>query len=281
MQTVAIIGAGDIGAATARALAQLQCAGEIRLIDRNGAVAAGKALDIQQAGPIEGFDVRLSGSSDIMAALGAAVVVVADPVAGESEWRGEGALELVRRLADAVPDAPLTFAGPGHRELVTQAHRELRVDRRRLIGSAPGALVTAARAMVAVAAGCSADDVALAVVGVPGSWIFAWSECTVAGSPIAASVAPRAMAQMNRHAQASWPPGPYALGSAAARTVAGILASSRRRFHVFTVLDGEYDGRGIVAALPATLSRSGIHALWPPALSTHERVTLDTALSRG
>jgi malate dehydrogenase len=279
METVAIIGAGDIGAATARALAQLQCAGEIRLIDRQADVAAGKALDIQQAGPIEGFDVRLSGSSDLMAALGAAVVVVADPVGGEGEWRGEGALELVRRLADAVPDAPLAFAGPDHRELLTRAHRELRVERRRLIGSAPGALVAAARAMVAVAAGCSAEDVGLAVVGVPGSWIFAWSECTVAGSPIA--VPPHAMAQMNRHAQACWPPGPYALGSAAARTVAGVLVSSRRRFHVFTMLDGEYDVRWIVAALPATLSRSGIHALWPPALSTRERVTLDTALSRG
>jgi malate/lactate dehydrogenase len=180
-----------------------------------------------------------------------------------------------------VPDAPFVFAGPGHRELLTQAHRELRVERRRLIGSAPGALVSAARAMVAVAAGCSADDVALAVVGLPGSWIFAWSECTVAGSLIAASLSPPAMAQMDRHAQASWPPGPYALGSAAARTVAGVLASSRRRFHVFTVLDGEYDARRIAAALPATLAPSGIRALWPPALSTRERVTLDTALSRG
>ena len=281
METVAIIGAGDIGATTARALAQLQCAGEIRLIDRNGAVAAGKALDIQQSGPIEGFDLRLTGSTDITAALGAAAVIVADPADGDGEWRGDGALELVRRLAAAVPDAPLVFAGAGHRELLTQAHRELRVDRRRLIGSAPGALVSAARAMAAVAARCSADDVALAVVGVPGSWIFAWSECTVAGSPIAASVPPHAMTQMDRHAQAAWPPGPYALGSAAARTVAGILASSRRRFHVFTVLDGEYDARWIVAALPATLARSGIHALWPPALSTRERVTLDTALSRG
>jgi malate dehydrogenase len=281
MECVAIIGGGDIGATTARALVGLRCAGEIRLIDRNGGVAAGKALDIQQAGPIEGFDVRVSGSTDIAAAIGAAVVVVADHADGDGEWRGEAALEVVRRLADTAPDAPLVCAGARHRELLAQAHGKLRVDRGRLIGSAPGALVSAARAMVAVAAGCSADDVALAVVGLPGSWIFAWNECTVAGSPIAASVPPHVMAQMDRHAQASWPPGPYALGSAAARTVAGILATSRRRFPVFAILDGEYDARWIAAALPATLAPSGIRALWPPTLSTRERVTLDTALSRG
>jgi malate/lactate dehydrogenase len=281
METVAIIGAGDIGATTACALATLQCAREIRLIDPNGAVAAGKALDIQQAGSIDGSDVRLSGSVDVATAIGAAVVVVADPAGGDGDWRDEAALELVRRLAELAPAAPLVCAGAGQRGLLARAHRELRVTRQCLIGSAPGALVSAARAMVAIGAHCSADDVALAVVGVPGSWVFAWNECTVAGSPIVTSLPPHVVAQIDRHAQASWPPGPYALGSAAARTVAGILGCSRRRFTVFAILDGEYDVRSIAAALPATLGPAGIRELLPPALSIRERVTLDTALARG
>ncbi len=281
MPRVAIIGAGDIGATTALTLARRECAGSITLIDGSGAIAAGKALDILQSGPISGVDVHVSGATDVTAAAGAAVVLIADRAGADGEWRGDAGLDLVRRLQQIAPEAPLVFAGAHARDLLALAHRELRADRRRFIGSAPGALVSAARAMAAVGAGCSADDVALAVVGVPGSWILAWTECTVSGAPITASTPAHLLAQIERHTQASWPPGPYALGSAAARLVAGILESSRRRFTVFAVLDGEYDARRVVAAVPATLGLSGIRALHPPDLSTRERVMLDTALSRG
>jgi malate/lactate dehydrogenase len=187
----------------------------------------------------------------------------------------------VRRLVRIAPHAPIVFAGAGQPGVLALAHRELRVPRERLIGSAPGALVSAARAMVAVGAGCSADDVALAVVGVPNSWILAWNECTVAGAPITAALPPHVLSQMERHTQASWPPGPYALASAAARCVAAILRNGRRRLTVFAALEGEYDARRVVAAVPVTLGLSGIRSIHPPALSTRERVTLDTALQRG
>jgi malate dehydrogenase len=281
MQTVAIIGAGEIGATTALTLARLECAGAIRLIDASGTVAAGKALDILQSGPIGGIDVRVSGSTDVSAAGGANVVVIADRASPEGEWRADAGLDLVRGLEQVAPGTPLVFAGAHQRDLLALAHRELRLARQRLIGSAPGALVSAARAMVAVGAGCSADDVALAVLGVPAAWILAWNECTVSGAPIATTLPAHVLARMDRHTQASWPPGPYALGSAAARCVAAILRSSRRRLTVFAALDGEYDARKVVAAVPVTLGGSGIRSIHPPTLSTRERVALDTALMRG
>ena len=54
MQRVAIVGAGETGATAALTLARLECAGEITLIDAGGSIAAGKALDILQSGPIAG-----------------------------------------------------------------------------------------------------------------------------------------------------------------------------------------------------------------------------------
>ena len=165
MQSVVIIGAGEIGATTALALARLECAREIRLVGASGTVAAGKALDILQSGPIEGVDVRVSGSTDVTAAAGAAAVVIADRETADGEWRDDAGLDLVRRVVQIAPHAPIVFAGAGQRGVLALAHRELRVPRERLIGSAPGALVSAARGMVAVGADCSADDVALAVVG--------------------------------------------------------------------------------------------------------------------
>jgi malate dehydrogenase len=281
MQSVVIIGAGEIGATTALALARLGCAREIRLVGNSGTVAAGKALDILQAGPVEGCDVRVTGSTDVMDAATASAVVIADRETLDGEWRDDAGLDMVRRVVQIAPDAPIVFAGPGQRQVLALAHRELRVARERLIGSAPGALVSAARAMVAVGAGCAAGDVALALVGVPGSWILAWNECTIAGAPITAALPPHVLAQMDRHTQASWPPGPYALASAAACCVAAILHNGRRRLTVFAALDGEYEARRVVAAVPVTLGASGIRSIHPPALSTRERVTLDTALQRG
>ena len=55
MSLVAIIGAGEIGGAVARALASRSRVDAIRLIDDKESVAAGKALDLMQAGPVPGL----------------------------------------------------------------------------------------------------------------------------------------------------------------------------------------------------------------------------------
>ena len=62
MQEVAIVGAGELGGALAHVLARREAARTIRLIDDQGRVAEGKALDIAQAAPVEGFATQLSGS---------------------------------------------------------------------------------------------------------------------------------------------------------------------------------------------------------------------------
>ena len=116
-----------------------------------------KALDILQSGPIAGIDIRVTGSTDMTAAAGAHVIVIADRASADGEWRGDAGLDLVRRLVQIAPGAPLVFAGARQREVLALAHRGSCASRgERLVGSAPGALVSAARAMVAVGAGCSA-----------------------------------------------------------------------------------------------------------------------------
>ena len=65
MQTVAILGAGELGGAVGRALACRDLVSRIVFIDKSATVAAGKALDIRQCGPVEGFDTRLDGTEDL------------------------------------------------------------------------------------------------------------------------------------------------------------------------------------------------------------------------
>src|ERR1051325_35322 len=102
MATVAIVGAGDVGGARAQALASRDRVSRVLVIDAAVDAAAGKALDIQQAGAIAGFHTRLNATADESRVVGAAVVVVADRFAagspewqgGSPEWQGEEGLAL-------------------------------------------------------------------------------------------------------------------------------------------------------------------------------------------
>ena len=278
MQTVAIIGAGEIGALTARNLAALELVRAIRLIDPHGTSAAGKALDLMQAQPIEGSDTRVSGSTDLAGAAGADVMVLADRADGSGDWRGDDGLEIVRRLLATAPEAPLLMAGAAQRELVALAVLELGAARARVLGTAPAALNSAAQALVGIAADCSALDVTLAVVGLPGAWVPAWTECSVASTPATAALPPHVLIRLERQIAACWPPGAYSLASAAARGVAALLHASRRRMTCFAALDGEIFGRPAVAAVPVTLGRTGVVRVQMPVLSARERLSFETAL---
>ena len=147
MTTVCIIGAGELGGAVAHALAQRERVRHVVLIDAAGKVAAGKALDIQQAGAIEGFHARLSGTDDETRVMGCAVCVLADRCGPASaEWQGEEALALIGRLGPYLGQAPIVCAGTRQGPLLAAAAREAGLRRERLIGSAPEALASAAAA---------------------------------------------------------------------------------------------------------------------------------------
>ena len=72
---IALIGAGNIGGTLAH-LIGLKELGDVVMFDVFGGVAAGKALDIEQSGSVDGFDCAMSGGSDYAAIKGADVVIV-------------------------------------------------------------------------------------------------------------------------------------------------------------------------------------------------------------
>lgn len=276
MHAVAIVGAGELGATTARAIAARGSADEIRLLDGSGTIAAGKALDIWQAGAIDGGRTRVIGSAAIDDAAGASVVVVADRPDGE--WHGDAALEQVRRAAAVASRAPILFAGVRQHPLIALAARELRLPRRRLLGTAPEALASAVRALAALLADASAAEVSVPVLGISPQWVFAWSEAHVAGAPLTSVFSSPELARLEARAHASWPPGPYALGSAAAGAVHALLHGSARRFSIFALLDGEYGARHAVAAVPARLGPGGVQQVHTAELSVREQVAFQSAV---
>ena len=150
MSFIAIIGAGALGGAVAHKLAGRDRVAEVRLIDPDGRIAEGKALDIRQSAPIEAFSTRLSAAIDCKAAVGADVIVLADEAGTGKEHAGEAGLALVRQLSRAGSHAPIVFAGVTQRDLIASAVSELRLPRARVLGCAPAALESALRAMAAL-----------------------------------------------------------------------------------------------------------------------------------
>jgi malate dehydrogenase len=278
--TVCIVGAGELGGAVADALARGERVSRVLLVDDAAQVASGKALDIQQSGPIKGFHTRLEGTSDLTRVTGCAVCVLADRSGRPSaEWQGDEALGLIKRLVPYLGTAPIVFAGSAQASVLQMAAREAGVTRERLIGSSPEALAMAARAIVAMEAACSPSEVGLTLLGTPPSgFVVPWSEASIGGYALERVLTQVQLTRVEARVARLWPPGPFALGAAAARVAEAIVRSSRHACCVLTVLGGEFGVRGRVGTLPAVLSPSGIAHTRVPMLNTRERVRLEIAL---
>lgn len=276
MSFVAIIGAGAIGGSLAHRLAGRDCVGEVRLIDADMKVAEGKALDILQSSPIRNFSTKVTASPSLLSAAGAAAIVFADAASGKGEHEGEAGLGLLRQIAEVESRAPIVFSGAAQRSLMRRAVVELHMPESRVVGSAPLALESALRALAGLALDGSGVEVSLRVVGVPpGGAVIAWEEATAFGQPIASETAPHVMLGLSARIPGLWPPGPYALASAAARVVEGIVNGGRGRFSCFVSLS-----RRRVAAMPVELGPDGIRKVHEPVLTRQERTAFESALEK-
>lgn len=278
MQHVAIIGAGELGGATAHALARSNLVRSITLIDETQRVAAGKALDIAQAAPVEGFATQLSGATDVSVAAGASIVILADRITG-GEWQGEEGLALLRRLSQTAAGAVILCAGASQRELIDRAVRELHMSRTQVFGSSPEAMAAAARALVALAVNGSPRDIALSVLGVPPQHtVIPWADATVAGFALTRLVDEPSRRRLSARVTALWPPGPYALAAAVTIVVEAMAGRSRRVASCFVAPDDSAGTHTRTGAMPVRLGSAGIVEVVRPSLSVVEQIALDNAL---
>jgi len=278
MREVGIIGAGELGGAIAHLLARRDLTRTITLVDETGRIAAGKALDIAQAAPVEGFATQLAGSTDVATVAGADVIVFAEAVQS-GEWQGDAALQLLRRVATSAPRAVLVCAGAQAREVVERGVRDLKIRRERLFGTAPEALASGVRALVALHVNGSPRDVALTVVGAPPQQaVIAWEDATIGGLALTRQLDAPARRQIAARVAVLWPPGPHALAAAAVAAIASMAGRARQTVSCFVGPDTTSGTRTRATALPVRFDRSGIAGVVLPALSAVERVALENAM---
>jgi malate dehydrogenase len=274
MSFVAIIGAGSLGGTIAQTLAIRDRIREIRLIDTDERIAQGKALDIQQSSAVDGFSTIISATGSIAGAAGASVLIVADRASDHAEFSGEDGLALLRRLLEIESSAPVVCAGASQRELMVRSIAELRMPGSRIVGSAPLALESGLRALAGVSIDTSGVPIALNVVGVPPrNAVVAWEEATISGQPLSAHLPAHTIAAINSRIAGLWPPGPYALASAATRVVEAIALGSRRRLSCFADLT-----HGRVASMPVELAQDGVRRIVEPVLTGQEKTRLENGI---
>ena len=279
--TVVILGAGDIGGALARQLAALDLASRIVIVDDMANVAAGKALDIAQSGPVDGYHTALSGTNDMAAVVGAVAVVIADRASGpqDSEWPAEGGLALIKRVAGLNQAAPIICAGARQASLIEKSVNEGGLSRLRVFGSAPEALRSAIIAITALEANASPTDISLSVLGRPPQQVIVpWDEAAISGRCTTNVLSAAQLARLDARIARLWPPGPYALAGAAASMIKNALMRTPR-VHAALVAVTRDEGRpGRSAMMPVTLQPSGIASLVAPALSSRDRVRFETTM---
>jgi malate dehydrogenase len=189
---IALIGAGMIGGTLAH-LAALRELGDIVLVDVAEGIPQGKALDISQAGPVEGFDARLIGTNDYADIAGADVCIVTAGIARKPGMSRDDLLGINLKVMKAVGEGIKTHAPDSFVICVTNpldamvwALREFSgLPHQKVVGMA-GVLDSARfRTFLAEEFGVSVEDVTAFVLGGHGDTMVPIVEySTVAGIPI-------------------------------------------------------------------------------------------------
>lgn len=257
MSTVVILGAGPIASELASALSGIGVTHIVLFDEEVQSVAAGKALDLLQSCPIIRSDTKLCGYAHASDVLGADLLVVADRGKDGQEWSGEAGLAQVARLLPRVT-GPVVFAGAAQAWLLERCVAELGRSRGGAVGSAPLALRAAVQAMTALEADCAASDVAVTIAGRPPKEVAVlWDVSQIGGEAASLRLDQAALRRIEARLPALWPPGPFALASAASVVASAILRRIDRTLTCYTM----HGSPGQPLALPVNIRNGEVQSV--------------------
>lgn len=289
MYKITIVGAGRVGEAAAQFLAQHQHCEELVLLDLDEGIAAGTALDIQEAAPLFRFDTRIRGGTDSALMAGSDLVII---TAGYPRRPGmsrsdvlEANVPIIDMVVDNVrrhaPDAILLVVTNPVDVLTWRAWERSGFSRQRVIGQA-GVLDAARMAsFVALETGFSAQDVSAMVLGGHGDTMVPLPRYTcVGGVPIDRFMTPDAIARIVQRTRQGGAEilalrqksSAYDSPAAAIATMVDAMRHDRKRLlPTVCVLDGEYGERGVAMGVPAVLGAQGMQSIVDLQLEPDER----------
>jgi malate dehydrogenase len=285
---ISIIGAGFVGATAAHWAAAKEL-GDIVLLDILEGIPQGKALDLYEAAPIEGFDSRVIGSNSYDDTKGSDVVVITSGVARKPGMSREDLLATNKKIIESVvaevvkasPDATLVMVANPLDTMTYLAVKRSGLPRERVIGMA-GILDTARfKAFISMELGVSVEDIQALLLGGHGDEMVPLPRyTTVSGIPLSHFLSKEII---NRLVDRTRKGGGeivnllktgsayYAPGAAAIQMVEAILKDKKRILPCCVYLDGEYGLADLCFGVPVKLGAKGMESIIELDLTPEEK----------
>ncbi len=278
MAKVSVIGAGNVGATVANVLAHHNLVGEIVLLDIQGDLARGKALDTWQQAPIDEYSTFIKGTENYEETRDSDIVVVTAGVPRKPGMSRDDLISTNAKIVNIVTDSILKYSADPIIIVVSNpldvmtyaAFKNTGLPANRVFGMA-GILDTARyRAFLASEIGCSPRDIQAMLLGGHGDTMVPLPRyTTVSGIPVTDFLDTDALDRIIQRTKvgggelvklmgtSAW----YAPGAAAAQMVATILRNENRIFPVCARLSGEYGLKDIFLGVPVKLGKNGIEEI--------------------
>ncbi|MDP6350759.1 MAG: malate dehydrogenase [Alphaproteobacteria bacterium] len=298
---IALIGAGNIGGTLAH-LAGLKQLGDVVLFDIVDGVPQGKALDLAESTPVEGFDAGFVGAGGYRAIKGADVVIVTAGVARKPGMSRDDLIGINTKVMDAVgagiakycPDAfVICITNP--LDVMVWALREAGgLPHHKVVGMA-GVLDSARfRYFLAEEMGVSIEDVTAFVLGGHGDTMVPLPRySTVAGIPLPDLVKMgwlsrerlKEIVQRTRDGGAEivgllkTGSAFYAPASAAIQMAESYLRDKKRVLPCAAHLNGQYGVRGLYVGVPVVIGAGGVERVVEIALNRSEQAKFDKSVA--
>ena len=289
---VTVVGAGNVGATTAQRIADAEL-GDVVLIDIVDGIPQGKGLDMLEACPVSGSDVRVSGTCDYGGTAGSDVVVITAGLPRKAGMSRDDLLRKNHQIVSSVtraavarsPDAILVVVSNPLDAMAQAALRASGLPKQRVVGMA-GVLDSARmRAFIAAELDVSVENVHAFVLGGHGDDMVPLPRYSaVAGIPLPDILSGEAIARIVERTRkgggeivAFLKSGSayYAPSAAIVEMVDAILKDKKKILPCAALLEGEYGVDGLCLGVPVKLGRSGIEQIIEIRLTEEEQAALD------
>lgn len=289
---VTVIGSGNVGATVAQRLADKQMA-DVVLVDVIEGIPQGKSLDMLEAGPIEGYDVRITGSNGYTETADSDVIVMTAGLARQPGMSRDDLLkknyEIVKTaVGEAARHSPNAFVIVVTNPLdamVQTAFKASGFPKNRVMGMA-GVLDTARyRTFIAEALSVSVQNVQGFVLGGHGDTMVPVPRYTsVAGIPVTDLLSE---GKLNAIVERTRKGGGeivsllktgsayYAPSAAVVEMIDAIFHDRKKILPCAAYLDGEYGIRGLFVGVPVKLGANGVEQVIEIKLTAEERAALE------
>jgi malate dehydrogenase len=292
VNTITVVGAGNVGATTAQRIAEKELAKRVVMVDVAEGIPQGKALDQWQSAPVEGFDSRVIGTNGYDETEDSDIVVI---TAGIARKPGMSRDDLLNTNAGIVKQVSEQIKRTSPKSIIIMVSNPLDVmsyvakkvtgfPRERVIGMA-GVLDTARyRAFLAEALDVSVRDIQAMVLGGHGDTMVPLISYTcVSGIPVTQLLDKKALdaivdrtrnggAEIVKYLKTG--SAYYAPSAAAVQMCEAIVLDQKRVLPCAAWLEGEYGMSGLFLGVPCKLGRGGLEKILEVELTSKERVDL-------